>query len=633
MRRRLYAVGYIVALFCTLVVADVLALQLRSSQDNRLDVGNWGDQDLLRGVYSQESDAAGQTYRWTQAESGFFVQQFAIARQPWLTLGIGGLPQSAGGARSVSLGLDGTPLVVPLGAAPRDYYVQLPRNALGDGNLDIGMFSTATADPPDARAVAFRLDDITLGWSAQQWPLPTLLMVLAQVAIALVWVAIAWRLQLPRWSYPLVAALAVGLLAWSTSYKLMMAMAWQMRLLLQSAIVLALVWNAYAMLEGWFPRLMTRREARWLLGMTVIAVGVRVLVVMFPPFGSHDLYIHRDRLLDVQLGTLQLFDRPSEFGGQRTTVPPAFYLLVMPWTLLTRDPGVAIQGFYVLLEGSSALLIAIFVRQLGASARAAAVAALVAAALPIQMTILWWGFGPQIVSQWLLLLLLVLLTREAERTRSFWIAATSILTLALLTHNGAVVLGGVALATYVVLLWLFQPHQRGEALHWGAVLVVSSAIAVLLLYGDVLVSQLAGVQAGTSVVGQSGDNWARIGRVWGGLRSSFRPLGYVLSGISLLWLLRYARAAHRWLLIAWLGSAALFLGVDLVMGLQVRYAYFIVPLLAAGVALVIDWLMQQRLWGTAVGAAMVAFVWLTGSYVLLAGVFQGIKPTLTALTH
>lgn len=632
-RSWLYAFCWLLVLLAGLLVADVVSLRLRPTQDYLLDVGYWGDQDVLRGVYAQEQDATGQTYRWTEAESGFFVQQFAVAQNPSLTLNVGGLPQSAGDHRVVGVALDTTDLALPVIAAARNYHMLLPPNALADGNLRIDITSAATVDPPDERAVAFRLDDLTISWPKQQFARPTFAMLLAQAAIVLVWVGIAWRLELPRWSLALVALAAISLLAWSTGYKLMMAMAWQMRLLFHSALVLACVWNAYPLLERCFPRLMTRSDMRRLLCITVIALGVRVLVGMFPPFGSHDLYIHRERLLDVQSGTLQLFDRPSEFGGQQTTVPPAFYMLVSPFTLLTRDPGVAIQGLYIFLEGTSALLIALVVLQLGGRVRAAMAAAIVAAALPIQMTILWWGFGPQIVSQWLLLLLLVLLTRSGDKPRWFWIGATLILTIALLTHNGAVVLGGSALAGYIALVWLFQPRYRREALHWGNVLLVSSAIAVLLLYGDVLISQLVSVQTGSTVVEQSDDTWARIGRVWDGLRSSFRPFGYVATIISLGLVIWRARAPYRWLVIAWLGSASLFLVVDLVLGLQVRYAYFSVPLLCAGLGFAIDWLMQQRVWGKLAGSAIVLFVCVMGIQLLLSGVFQGIKPTLTALTH
>ena len=621
------------ALLCVLVAANLLGFRLRPTTQFKLDVGFWGDQDLLQGVYGQESNSTGTTYRWAQAQSLFFVRDFAAAQSGSLVLDIGELPSSAGPTRIVGFTLDDTEIAVPLTTTARRYSLLLPRYALADGDLTVSMTSAASVEPPDTRALAFRLDDITLGWFSTAWALPTPAMLLAQAVIAVLWVAIGWRLELPGWSYPLIATVAVGLLAWSTSYKLMMAMAWQMRLLAFSAIVLLLVWNAYPLLERFQPDASSRRALRWMVGITVLAVAARVFAMMFPPFGSHDLYIHRDRLLDVQHGTLYLFDTPSEFADQRTTVPPAFYILASPFTLLTADPSVAIQGLYVLLEGTSALLVALFVQQIGGSPRATIIAGIVAALLPIQMTILWWGFGPQIVSQWLLLLLLVLLARQSSQSRALRLAAGLILTLALLTHNGAVVLGGLALVGYIALLWLHQRQISPMWLGWAIVLMTSSTIAVLLLYGEVLLSQLMSAQTGVAPLGRQEDLWGRGVRVWDGLRASFRPLGFALSSAGLLVLIRRVRDQARWLTGAWLGSALIFLAIDLAFGLQVRYAYFVVPLVCAGIGFALDWLMRWRILGTALTVALLALVCIAGLDVLFSGVFRGVKPTLNALTH
>lgn len=621
-------------LLISLIVANVVGFWLRPNTLFRLDVGFWGDQDVLRGMYEQESTPAGATYRWTGAESRFFVRSFAAARHAQLMLDIGGLPQSAGPARPVNLTLDGTAIKLSVAAAPRQYRLFLPRNALLDGNFDLTMTSPTSVDAPDVRALGFRLDAISLGWSADPWVLPTLPMLLAQAAVVVVWLLLAWRLEWPRWSYALITVAGVSLMAGTTSYKLMMAMAWQMRLLAFSMLGLALAWRAYDRLERWLPGLWTRRELRLLVGVGVLAIGLRIFAIMFPPFGSHDLYIHRERLQDVQRGALFLYDTPSEFAGQRTTVPPAYYVLASPFTLLTADASVALQGLYALLEGSSPLLIAMVVRQLGFSSRAALAAALVAVGLPIQITILWWGFGPQVLSQWLLLLLLVWITRPARPQAWFWIGAGLILTLALLSHNGAVVLGGCMLAAYVALLWLLEREERWRWRGWGALLIGSSALAVLVLYGNVLVSQLAGAGVSVSSTAVSAaDESARIGRVWGGLRASFRPLGYTLAGISLVALVWRTPAPQRWAVLAWLASAVIFLGVDLALGLQVRYAYFVIPLLCAGIGVVLDAIMRWRVVGSLVATALVIFVCIAGVQALYAGVFLGIKPTLTALTH
>lgn len=620
------------ALLALVLAADLLAFDLRSTTMFRLDVGSWGDQNLLRGVYDQETDAAGATYRWTDGSSTFFVRDFAVAPTPRLRIDIGGLPPGAGDKQLVVFAIDRTPLLVPIQSTPRQYFLLPPSGALLDGDLDLQMTSPTSITPPDPRALAFRLNDITLGWPSDAWSLPTLPMLLAQTAIVVVWLLIAWRLEAPRRALPLVAALAIALLAWMTSYQLMMAMAWHTRALATSLVVLALAWRSYDRLERWFPRWGSRSEWRWVGWLTAIAIGVRLLVIFYPPWGSHDLYIHERRLADVQIGSIQLFDTPSEFGSNRTIVPPAFYVLVLPLTLLTNDPSAAIHGLYAMLEGTTPLLVALLIHQLGGSNRAALLAGVLAACLPIQLTILWWGFGPQVVSQWLLLLLLVLLTRPAIADRAAWFFGGLVLTLALLTHNGAVVLGGALLGSYIAWMIIRERGDRAIWWRWAGVFAAGSAIALLLVYGEVVVSQLTGARSSAATPPLDGaEEAARIGRVWAGLQSSFRPLGLALSALGFGALLITTR--NRPLVLAWIGSGLLFLLVDLLWGLQVRYAYFVVPLLCGGVGLVLDWLLARRAWGRIAAVAIVGYVALVGLNLWFESVFLGIKPTLTALTH
>lgn len=626
-------VGLLALLGCALWATDALSLYMRGTSAVGVDVGGRGDQNLVSGVYAAESDASGATYRWARASSAIGLRDLADIPNAELRLTIGGLPPAAGATQPVRVDLDTTTLVVPVMSAPRQYYLLPPAAALRDGTLMIRMQGATFAAPPDPRLVALRLDAADLSWARTTWPLPTPRLLLVQFALVLVWLGMGWRLGLPRWSLALIGACGVALLAWMTGYELATAQAWQMRALAQSALVLALLWNAAPLLQRLTPELGTRAEVRWLLAITALALVVRIVVLMYPPFGSHDLLIHRTRLLDVQRGQLFLFDTPSEFASQPTTVPPAFYIVASPLSLLTVDPAVALQGLYALLEGSSALLVAIVARQLGASARATRGAAIVAAALPIQMTILWWGFGPQMMGQWLLLLLLVFLTYRPTRTPVFWLAAALTLTLALLTHNGAVVLGGVAVAGYAGLGWLIAGGRRDLWLRWIGVLGASAAVAVLLLYADSLLTQLNVARDGAGAVPIAAEEAARVGRVWGGLRSSFRPLGYAGTGLSFVALVGKTRGWQRALIGAWLLSAAAFLAVDLVSGLQVRYAYFCVPFLCIGTGLVVAWLQRRGLAGRVAALLLLAVIVGSGTRLLVTGVFWDVKPTLTALTH
>jgi hypothetical protein len=624
--------GLLGALLVGLLAANLLGPRLRQSRLYHLDVGFWGDQELLCGFWEQEHDASGATYRWTTAQSSFFVRGFAVTPHPVLELGIGGIPPKAPSPRVTSVRIDGAALVVPVAAAPRRYHLLPPRGALLDGNLLATFASETSRVAPDPREVGIRVDDIALGWGAGDWVLPPWQTLLVELAAALVWLGVAWRLEPPVWSQGAIAAGLVGLLGWMTQYNLLMATAWETRMLAGGVVLLGLACTAFPLLDRLAPELGARREMRKLGAIAALAVGIRLLAIYYPPFGSHDLYIHRDRLLDVQLGSLQLWDTPSEFAGQRTIVPSAFYVLASPLTLLTANPGVAIQGLYAFLEGTSALLLAILVRRLGGSARAALIAAIAIATLPIQFTALWWGFGPQIVGQWLLLLVAALVAGRGARSRGFWLAGGAALSLAFLMHDGVAILGGVWLLAYVLLVRLRYPRARDQWLGWGAALAGSTAVATLLLYADVIGLHLRGFAAPPAKP-QSFDEALRLLLLSQGLLSSLRPLGAGLTVLSLGMLVWRTRTTHRLLVIGWLLSAGLFLSVDVLLGLQVRYGYFAIPMVCAGLGLLLDRLMAGRRLGVVAGWCLVAIIAWNGIGLWIAGVFLYIKPTLTALTH
>jgi hypothetical protein len=617
------------ALLLSVIGANALALHNRGRALDRLDVGYWGDQHLLAGVFEQETDGAGATYRWTSNRAVFRVRDYAAVGNGLLRIEIGGLPPGAD-SRLVQLQLDRTALTLPMQAAARSYHLVLPAGALSDGDLDVTLAGATSQAAPDPRDLGVRLDDLALGW-AGGWALPTWPTLLVQWATVLVWLGIGRRLGMPRWGLLGVALGAVALLAAMAGMLLLMVMAWQTRLLATSVILLGLAWNALPLLQKHAPALRDLREIRWLLAIVAIALGVRLIATFYPPWGSHDLYIHDDRLRQVQHGALQLWDRPSEFAGQRTIVQPAFYLFASPLTLLTRESDVAIQGVYTLLEGTSALLAAILVRQIGGGARAARIAAIAIAALPIQLTALWWGFGPQIVGQWLLLLLATLITRPTAQTRAFWISAGFVFCLALLMHNGVAALGGVWLAGYAALIW-WNRRSSGQWKRWALLIGASGAVAVALLYADVIVLQWQGLVGGASAP-QRFENSFRILLIGRGLLSSLRPLDIGLSLASLAALLLMTRAQHRWLVAAWLASALLFLGVDVLVGLQVRYAYFAVPLVCAGLGMLLDRFSRAGRWGRAASWSIVGMIVWAGLALWLPGIFEGLKPTLTALTH
>jgi hypothetical protein len=444
--------------------------------------------------------------------------------------------------------------------------------------------------------------------------------------------ALAARLGLRGWRRYALGAGLVGLQAWMASYNPFMAGAWESRLLAMGIGLAALAGALPPVLQRTWPGHEGRLAARALLLITVLAVAIRLFGLFYPSFGSHDLYIHRARLDDVQHGRLLLFDHPSEFGGQIAIVPPAFYVIAAPLTLLYHDPGVVIQGLYAFLDGTSALLVGLLVHRIGGGRRAALIAAICVAMLPIQFTILWWGFGPQIVGQWLLLLLAVLLCRDDALSPGTWKLATVVLCVAFLMHNGAVALGGVWLGVYLLLTW-----RRGalRAKWWRremSMLVIAGAVAFALLYIDVValeIGQLAGGMRASEPLAEP----SRLRLIVAGLSASFRPLGGIASLGCLIALVRRSPGRSRWLVFGWLLSSLVFLLIDVVAGVQVRYAYFAIPMLCAGIGLVLEQIMARWSWGWLVGWGVVAAIAVAGMDLWLDGVILFVKPTLIALTH
>ncbi len=632
-RARLRLALWPALILLALLVADLAAFRFHPNPMYHLDVGSWGDEALVDGMFAQETDVLSVNYRWTSARSSFHVHGFVSVPRPLLEFTVGGLPSGAKLPRPITLQTTSGPLLtVPIAAQRRHYQFVLPESVPAHGNVDLTFTGPTSTITPDPRQLGIRLDDIALGWTSGQWVMPTALILVVQWAGVLVWLGIAWRLELSRRWWPLLVIGLVVSLPVMTAARLLVATPWQTRLLVTSLILLALAWHALPLLARLCPALDSQHERTLLCLLTVAVVTVQLFPVFYPLFGSHDLYIHLRRLQDVQLGSLKLFDTPSEFAGRKTIVPSAFYVLVSPFTLLTSTPGPAIQGVYAFLQGTNPLLVAIFVRQIGGSRRAALIAALAIAWLPIQVTILWWGFGPQIVGQWLLLLLAVFMTRANQTRWSFWFVAGAALWLAFLMHDGVALLGGVWLGLYVLLLWWFGRGSSKLWLRWSILLVVCTLIATALLYSDVVALQMSSLAAGVRASNIT-DQPMRLRFLVDGLWTSSRPLGVLFALACCTALLLHTRAHHRYLATAWLLSTLIFLLIDVRFALQVRYMYFAIPIVCAGLGLLLDRLMLRRPWGWLAGWGMLAAISYSGIVLLYGSILWGFKPLLSALTH
>lgn len=624
---------WLAAIFVAVLGADLLALGLRSGPQAQLDIGVWGDQEHFapNSFHQQEEGEGGSvTYRWTRKEATIRVRGFTPLPVAWLTLVIGGLPQGAETPRVAELSLEGTGvLAVPVAAARRRYHVLAPAGTLDDGDFDLRLRSSTSHVSPDPRDVGIRFDDLVLAWPTTLPLLPHWRTLLAQWLTAVVAAAIAWRLGLPRVGLGVAVAGLIVVLAWMAAYNLFVAESWLFRSVLCSLLLLGLTSIAPRAIMRIVPGL-TIGQARGLTGVVVLALAVRLWGVSYPPFGSYDLYIHDPRLVRVQSGTLYLYDKPTEFAHGVTLVPPAFYMLALPLKLLLVQAGLALHTLYVVFDGLHVLFVTLLVVRLGGSTRAATIAGSLLALLPIQFTALWWGFGPQIAGQSLATALAVVAAQGRTAGRADWIAAGLLFCFILLTHPGVALLTGMTLAGYLAIL-LLHHHEPHLWRRWAVVLGVAGLAAALLLYGDAIWLYITGFRQGRAAVA-SYDNRERLIELAKGLRSSVRPLS-VLALLGLGGLLYWTNGIRRWTVLAWIGGSGVFLLVDLLWGLQVRYGYFIMPMICAGLGLLLDRLVARTRLGWLGVGGIVGITAYSGLSLWASGVLQAVKPAMSALTH
>jgi hypothetical protein len=616
-----------------LIVTNLLSLALYGG-DYQVQMGAGQDKLLLENFHNTEQDTQGISYRWSRGESWMVFEGFAAASRGYLLLESGGLPSAIPAPRAVQLQADGVEwMTLDVAREPRRYTLLLPPHALRDGNLEIALHTEEARVPPDTRRLGVRVDSLALGWFPAVQPFPNWRMLFVQWGLVGCAVLLAYRLHASRWRLAVVALVSILALAWMSGSNLLIASIWQHRLLITALAVLVVVWASWSLLCRLFPAQTAHAEVRWLWVIALLAIGIRMVPVLYPPFDSHDWYIHRKRIIDFLSGGFIIYDKPAEFSKKLTIVPPAPYLLYAPAMFFTKNPVVAMQWVYTFIDSFTTLLVGVLVRTLGGSIRASRLAALMVAFFPLNLTALWWGFGPQVIGQFLMVLLALFVAQEQLRSRFVWLVAGVVVSLLLLSHMGSGILGGAFLAGYVLLVWVFQRERRLHWQGWGMVLLVCGVLVLALLYSRVLELQLQGLSS-NSRLGWDEDDLFRVPWTLASLYPSFKPLGVALPLLGLFWLARAVRGLHRWLVGAWLGSAGFFFLVDLAFGLQVRYAYFLVPLVAAGCAMLLDRFIQRRqIVGWVVTVCLLGLVVVAGWLLWYAGVFLAVKPSLRGLTH
>lgn len=329
----------------------------------------------------------------------------------------------------------------------------------------------------------------------------------------------------------------------------------------------------------------------------------------------------------------------GEWGGRPTYYPALSYLLMGPFNALIPDRRLLLLAWMTVFEASRSLMVFYLVKRVTGYGRAGVLAALFMAALPISTLAVAWGEVANLMGEWFILAALCLVAVKWDKLRRPWPFA--LLTLAFfgsfMVHPGEVVVSGVVFLAVGVVLWL-RPTSRRQA----GVMLGAFALAVVLAVAsyhwmtvrdmvpqalDSLSNKVQGkpdpnAKPGAIVhrfyVGGSVDD-TRLGLkkkgvdtvpdlITGGLKGFWAEARVYYAVVPLLllpwglWLLWYAsrkpkietilatdpkveavREARRrlfWIGLVWVGTAAAFALVGLLLNLYVRYSLFLLPFVA-----------------------------------------------------
>ncbi len=365
-----------------------------------------------------------------------------------------------------------------------------------------------------------------------------------------------------------------------------------------------------------------------------------------------DLGFHANRYTDVNVrGTLLLYVQSREWGTRETIYPPAAYLFMRPLRILAPDTLGTILLFIALSEATRLCLVYLIARKATQNQRAAVFASVIFGIVPMAYLPFSWGIATNIFGTWWLTALLALFVLGYDRLRHPAVAALLVVAgaLALLSHPGEFVLSTATLGLGVALFGVAQrPRFRGPWPILAVCVALAGAIAFALLYrlvaadmlakGAETVGQKLGGASGASlpgwrvggaiddpIIGLKGYRVTTVpALIRGGLVGYWREaVGYYTLWPPLLalvgvWFMHGTKLLARLRLasLVWWLVAALFALAGLLLNVYVRYAYYLLPVIAIGAGLTLARLSRlprrYRPWGQLVVALLLTGTTLYG---------------------
>lgn len=598
------------------------------------------DKPYFLGLNAPEEAEFGQ-FRWTTEQST--IRLPALGGGPYrLTLYLAG---SANPRPTVAVAVNGTALqtlnLTP-GLAP--HTIDIPASATEGGDLRIELRSSTFQSPGDRRqlgVVLHRAEVVPTGDAGVL--LPPDLMVQFWLIVLLAYLIAAIAGLDPRYCGLVGGAVALGgaalllvnrpwLGVWLDTGGL-----WRATIAgLILVIILRLALPPLYRLAGLRPN---AGDLRWPVFLAALFFVIHFGGDLHPHTRVVDIGFHANRYTDVnERGTLLLYVQSREWGTRETVYPPTAYLFMRPLRALAPDTIGTILLFIALSEAARLCLVYLIARKATGSQRAATFACLVFGLVPMAYLPFSWGIATNVFGAWWLTAIFAILALGYDRLRHPAVAALLAVagTLALLSHPGEFVLTAATLGLGVILFGVAQRPRFGGS--WPILLAcvaVAGVVAFALLYrlvaadmlakGAETVSQKLGGGGGTAtsppgwrvggaiddpIIGLQGYRVTTVpALIWGGLVGYGREaLGYYtlwppVLALAGLWLMQGTKALTRLRLasILWWTVAAIFALAGLLLNVYVRYAYYLLPVIAIGAGLTLARLTRlprrYRPWG------------------------------------
>lgn len=634
-----------------IVTLPVLWYSLNTATELRVDVGQWGDQVILSGVHGREVNPL-EDYRWTEATATITFPHLSDRYHLLQIRAHGWRPEGIPQPRVQSIIAGRTWGIFEVQSHPRTYTILLPHNAMRGLVLETSLVSETFTPQDPVRIVGIAIDRIALqaldtSSSIVTWQLigQALLLGMALALIAL--------LALPFVATLVCSALAsatliglntieplwvsVGLIHWLILIALLLGATWMLAPRLAHALEQMFDTPSQPSLPSkpWI----THAQARIAWALLVAALLIRLAGAVHPLFDARDLHVHTRWLTTVSTGQLYFYSTPAEFQNRQTFNPPAAYIILLPLYLALGDMRLTVQAGIAALDALIALFLLLIAREFGLPARAGLFAMALYVALPIAMTIMWWGFAANAVAQvWWVLLLWLLLRLTRAPNRSLFALFTFVAILCLTTHIGALVILVAFLGIVALFGWRTLPRHSRRAMLAGVFLAgafvapVYVAVAAAPLV-DASRSPLS-LDLGASMV-EGLALWAeRVNLVQRAWVLGFIPPILILALIGLLLLFEAPRRhpLQRTIVLSTLIVCIIFFLSYVFLELLTRYIYFATPIvcLAAGATLA---RLSARPGGRWMTYSLVCLVIWSGVMLWFGGVLLRIKPSLVPLTQ